>query len=172
MTRRKLLAILGIIALATPAVIFAFTTYLSTSSTFTIGNNMQVSSLGIGYNEPASFQGTYSSCTAGTFPAWTCPNPAGGDIFASDTITWALIVESDRPSTTAQASVSAGGFTAFTTSYAYLPLATSSGPASGSLTSGLPTMVGGSWYEIYIQVQIGTAATPGSTPTFSVAFGA
>ena len=169
---RKNKALLGVAAILTVTAlgVYAFTAYLQTTNTFTIGASLQASNLEISYNGGSTMQG----CTA-SGASWTCPS-ASGDLFGGATITYAFAFESDvGAGVTPSVNVvgNGGAFTTFSFSTQYV---TTIGAGSGSLgqyypwNGGLPTTTPGQWYFAQLDIVLGANPAPGSV-SLAVSFG-
>ncbi len=172
------LAVVGIaaVSLVFAASVAAFTMGLTATQTFTVGVDIQASGLQVGYNVPSLTSWTsYSACTEGTAPAWTCPSPTGGaDVYPGGVITYSFAAMQQGASPAPSLNVTAGSFTAYTTTLYWQQLsgAPSANPSLvGSMSPGLPPMTAGTWFQIWLDITIGSSAPAGSA-TFTLSFGA
>lgn len=176
-TKRRALAIIGILALVSPAIVYAFTNYLDVTNTFTVGSNLQVAGVGLSYDIHAKVGGgaptggTKTTCTAGTFPVWTCPNPVS-TLFGSDNMTLFFAAESDRATLPTSFTITAGTYSTFTTAAMYIQCTTSACAAfTGTMASGTPTLAAGTWYLVVLTAQLPATASTGPV-TFAYSYGA
>ena len=114
-----------------------------------------------------------SACTAGTFPAWSCPNPlppGQSYIFPGDNITYAVSVFTDKPSTSVSSSVTAGTFNSYSIKYQWALY--SGGTGLGTIENGMPSnLVAAQTYIVYAEITIATNATGGASATFDFNLG-
>lgn len=171
MNRRKRLILTTIaISLLAGTAYAAMTTYMSTTNTFTVGQAMNVSALLIGYNQDFAIPGVYVTCTAGTAPTWSCPNPPGtSTIFAGDSIDYLLCVETDKAGVTPSVAVNTGTYTITTTEH-WWTLGTSCNNTPTGGADGLPAMTPGTFYRIVIDEALPPGIPSGSL-TLATSFG-
>ena len=166
-SRRKLLALSALLLAGGVGAYGLTQIYLSTTSNFVVGTNLQAALLAIAYDANAP-----AACTLTSFPAWTCPTPTGlsGDIFSGDVVSYEFLSESDRSGQLPAFAITAGTFTGFTTGASFATCTSMTWASCGSISSGLPTMTPGTWYEIILTATITPTAPTGSV-SFNVQYG-
>lgn len=165
--RSKLLLGLAALLLVSGVGVYAVVqVYMSTSFTVSVGSNLAVSAMTLQYDS-----NTVTPCSPGTGVTYVCPTPTGltGSIYGGDTLAWAWLTSTGRPTgITPAISVDTGSYSASTTvTESYI---TCTGPSwtqcTGTPTSGIPaTMSSGTTYEILVNLAVQPTAAAGSLTT-------
>ena len=169
-----ILAIVSVVSISSVAFASGLFATMSASTTFSVGSDLTVYGLQVAYDTaPSSVFTAYQPCTQGTFPSYSCPDPAGHALYGGDSLTYTFATETDESGITPflNASTGAYGYITLSSDYQTLSGSPSSSPTlTGSMSAGLPLMTPGQWYQVWAVVTLAPNAAPAPTVTLVLNF--
>ena len=169
-----ILAIVSIASISTVAFASGLFATMSASTSFSVGSDLTVYGLQVAYDTaPSSTFTAYQPCTQGAFPAWSCPYPVNHSLYGGDTLTYTFATMTDEAGITPflNASTGAYGYIALSSDYQTLSGPPSSSPTlTGSMSSGLPLMAQGQWYQVWAVITLAPNAPAATVVTLVLNF--